>query len=154
MLSCFHGPWFAWSEYLTAVMLGILYTVVLRVDYSHAPHPILDAMLVWRLGRVAQQFLCIVHYNVYCCIRMLQSSSSSFNWSVVFMALYILKIIITFFPLPFREPIFMIDVLYINRPFCYALTLLVCYVACKSRPRNDRLCVGWDIKSYLLIHWM
>ena len=33
-----------------------------------------------------------------------------------------------------------------------ALILLVGHLACKNRPRNDLLCVEWDVKPYTLTH--
>ena len=33
-----------------------------------------------------------------------------------------------------------------------ALTLLVWSSGCKNRPRNDLLCVEWDVKPYTLTH--
>ena len=28
------------------------------------------------------------------------------------------------------------------------------HLACKNRPRNDLLCVEWDVKPYTLTHWI
>ena len=33
-----------------------------------------------------------------------------------------------------------------------ALKLLVGHLACKNHPRNDLLCVEWDVKPYTLTH--
>jgi len=108
----------------------------------------------------------------YCCIVILHNSTSSSKRSVnmifsislslvlsskylcnfIFMALYTFKILwLSSFTFP--EPVFMIFTLYLTRPFCFfsPSTMLdgLC-IACRNRPRNDLLCVWWNVKLYSL----
>jgi len=108
-------------------------------------------------GRVAELCLCIVHCNVYCCIVMLHSSTSSFNSSrliwlfrsllvwlssskclcnfFLFVALYILKSFITFF---FSEPIFSRLIFYVSSDLIVHQCWL-CYV-CSPWYRPEMTC--------------
>ena len=125
----------------------------------------------WDVSVEAERY--VVYYcNVYYCIMKLHNSMSSSKRLVdmivsisLCLALsskclcnffyswhYILKkFLLLSFIYVVRANFYQIEP-YVNRPFCSAL-LWHCwfgYAACKNRPRNDLLCVGWDVKPYSL----